>query len=463
MTTEISELPSLGDASSSTVSPEKEYRLGRAWLKALRSQTPIMYDPLVNEYFDFLLYRLAEHSELQDHRLDHIIVKSPALNAFAVPGGVIGVNAGLFIYAQTEQEFSAVVAHELAHLSQRHYSRSVEAAKRNQIPTLAALLASIVIAATAGGDVGMAAIATTQAVMMQGQLRYSRQNEQEADRIGIRTLVKSGMDPHAMTSMFERMLVAQRLQGSRPPEFLLTHPVTESRVADAKNRAAQYDQGGKVPDSLEYHLMRQRIMLEFAQSPGHAIKNLEDQLDNSDPVQAESARYALALAYNKADRHQDAKTTISSLLDTRPNNINYIFSYAEISQQPAELTATEQLLRKHLSINPKNIPLSMQLARNLALQRRYGASIEILEAASKKDPGNPKIWYELAEMLGLGGDIIGVHQARAEYFILTGALDQAEEQLSYAQKKVVKNYQLSAKLDQRLKDLQNYRVELKEL
>ncbi len=459
---EIPELPSLGDASSATVSPEKEHRLGRAWLKMLRRQAPILYDPLINEYFEYLLYKIAEHSELQDHRIDQVIVNSPVLNAFAVPGGIIGVNAGLFIYARTEQEFASVLAHELAHLSQRHYSRGVEAAKRNQIPTLAALLATIVIAATVGGDAGMAAMASAQAAMLQGQLRFSRRNEQEADRIGIRTLIKSDMNPHAMVSMFERMLAAQRLQGSRPPEFLLTHPVTESRVADARNRASQYEIK-KTTSSIEYHLMRNRIMLGFARSPGHAIKNLEGQLNHPDPVQAEAAQYGLALAYNKADRHQDAQTTISTLLKKRPNNINYIFSYAEINQQSAELATTEQLLRRHLNISPDNLPLSMQLAHNLALQKHYKSSIEILKALSQKHPENPKIWYELAEIFGLGGDILGVHQARAEYFILTGALDEAEKQLNYARKKAGNNYHLSAKLDQQLKDLRGYRNELKEL
>ena len=145
---ESTTLPSLGDTSSGQVSLQQEHKLGRTWLKALRSHTKELNDPLLYDYLEHLLYRLAEHSQLQDRRLELVVVESPVLNAFAVPGGVVGVNGGLFLYAHSEQEFSSVLAHELAHLSQRHYSRSVEAAQRNALPNMAALLASIVVAAT---------------------------------------------------------------------------------------------------------------------------------------------------------------------------------------------------------------------------------------------------------------------------------------------------------------------------
>ncbi len=460
---EAPELPLLGDAASGTISPEKEYRLGRAWLKSLRHQMPILYDPLINEYVEHLLYKLAEHSELQDHRLELVIVKNQTLNAFAVPGGIVGINAGLFINANTEAEFASVISHELAHLSQRHYARNVEAAQRNKVPSMAALLASIIIAATAGADTGMAVIATSQAAILQKQLRFSRQNEQEADRIGIRTLVKAGMNPNAMASMFEQMLMKQRLLGARPPEFLLTHPITESRIADSKNRASQYKIIKPQVHNVEYYLMRNRVILQFSKSAQYAIKHFQNQLNHLDPIQAEAAKYGLALAYNKAHKHQQARSTIMSLLNLKPNNITYIVSYAEINQNPEELKPTEQLLRKHLVLNPNNFPISMLLAKNLRLQQRYHQSNMILKELSHKHLQNPKIWYELAETLGLEGDIIGVHQARAEYFILTGAIKKAEEQLKYARKKAGNNYQMTSILDQRVKELHRYQKDLKEL
>ncbi|MBO6227141.1 MAG: M48 family metalloprotease, partial [Shewanella sp.] len=192
------DLPSLGDSSSSIVSPEQEHQLGRAWLSILRGQVRQLEDPLLKDYVERSVYRLAETSQLNDRRLEFILLASPQLNAFAAPGGIIGINGGLFLHAQTEAEYASVLAHELAHLSQRHFARGLEAQKRMQIPLMAAMLAGVIAAAAGGGDLGMAALASTQAAAIQEQRRFSRQNEQEADRVGLVNLSKAGFDPRAM-------------------------------------------------------------------------------------------------------------------------------------------------------------------------------------------------------------------------------------------------------------------------
>ncbi len=453
-------MPTLGDSVSGTVAPELEHRLGRAWLKILRARTPIVGDPLINDYLKYHVYGLAEYSQLNDRRLEIVVVKSPALNAFAVPGGILGINAGLFTYAQTEQEFASVVAHELAHLSQRHYSRGVEQAKRNQIPSMAALLASVVIAATVGGDAGIAAITATQAAMLESRLKFSRQNEQEADRIGVLTMVNAGMDPAAMASMFERMLAAKRLMGTQPPEFLLTHPITESRVADARSRAKNQPKG-TYEENIEYYLMRTRVELMFAKSADHAIKRFKAELDNPNPMLRQAAEYGLAMAYSEAGHEDRANETLHPLLQRDPNSITYIATYAEINKHPAQLPKVERMLRDHLVLSPDNYVLSYYLAKNLTLQEKFSDAEAILLSLSKRRPIDPVVWYELAEVHGLNSNIIGVHQARAEYFLLTGRLDRAIEQLDYARIKAGDNYQLNAKIDQRVKDVRKYQEELK--
>ena len=154
-------LPALGESGSSLFSSEFEHQLGRAWLRAFRSQAPVIDDPLMFDYLEDLIYRLVIHSQLQDRRVELVVVDNPAINAFAVPGGVIGVHNGLLLWAQSEDELATVLAHELAHLSQRHFSRGVEFQKKQQPLALAAMLASLVIMATAGGDAGMAALSAT--------------------------------------------------------------------------------------------------------------------------------------------------------------------------------------------------------------------------------------------------------------------------------------------------------------
>jgi len=457
------DLPLLGDAASAQVSLQQEHKLGRTWLKALRSHSKELDDPLLYDYLEHLLYRLAEHSQLQDRRLELIVVESPALNAFAVPGGVVGVNGGLFLYAQNEQEFSSVLAHELAHLSQRHYSRAVEAAQRNALPNMLALLGSIVIAATAGGDAGIAAITATQAASLDKQLRFSRNNEQEADRIGFQTLVNAGINPLAMASMFERMLATKRLAGSLPPEFLLTHPITESRVADARSRAEQLptidfsDHNG-----LEYQLMRYRVRLAFDPSPSHAIRQFNADLKSADPIAKTAARYGLALAYSKAGQGAKAKQTLQPLLNSEPNRISFVVADAEINNTRAAQPAVEQHLKKQLALNPDNYPLSMALVQSFTLQKKYTASQALLEKLSQQRPQNPAVWFKLAEAYGFNRNSIGTHQASAEYYILTGDMDQALNQLDYALQKSDKSFQLTTKIEQRKADIRDYQEYLKQ-
>ena len=229
-------LPTIGDTLSGIVSTQQEYRMGQSWLKAFRSQVREFNDPLIKSYLENLLYNLATYSELDNPKLEIILIPNNTINAFAVPGGIIGVHTGLFEYAETEDQFASVMAHELAHLSQRHFARRIENNKDNSIAGLAGLLAGLVLASTLGGDAAMAAMTAGQAFAAENRLRYSRANEKEADRIGLKTMKKANRDPRASTQMFEIMLKKLRQYGDRPPEFLLTHPVTEKRLADAKSR-----------------------------------------------------------------------------------------------------------------------------------------------------------------------------------------------------------------------------------
>ena len=214
--------------------PAQERALGQAWLRSFRASVPLAEDPLVFEYLDNLLVELASYSDLQDKRLSLVVVNNPTINAFAVPGGVVGVHTGLMQHASTEAQLASVLTHELAHLSQRHFARSVEASRRASITTIAGLLAGIALAASSSGDAATAAIMSTQAAALDNQLRYSRVHEREADRLGMQSLVRAGYPPVAAAEMFGHMLDVSRVYGEELPEFLRTHPVTQSRISDAR-------------------------------------------------------------------------------------------------------------------------------------------------------------------------------------------------------------------------------------
>jgi beta-barrel assembly-enhancing protease len=453
------DLPSLGDASSSIVSPQQEYQLGRAWLGMLRGQVSQLSDPQLKDYVETSVYRLAETSQVQNPRLEFILINSRELNAFAAPGGIIGVNGGLFLNAQNESEYAAVLAHELGHLSQRHFARGVEAQQRMQVPMLAAMLAGIVMAAAGAGDAGIATIAGTQAAAIQEQTRFSRSNEQEADRIGVINLEKAGYDPRAMPNMFERLMRQYRFD-AKPPEFLLDHPVTESRIADTRNRAEQEKPGGKV-DSLAYQLMRARVALYYEESSGLQAKRFRAELDEN--PKSDYAHYGLAIAQIKASQLNDARETLKPLLAKDPNNIPYNLAQVEIDVANSKMADAQQRLDRMRTLYPDNYPLNQARIDLMLKQNKPAEAEKGLEQLLKSRPADPDVWNLVADVRGLSGNMIGSNQARAEYFALTGDYKQAQQQLEYAKRRANNNFQLASRIDARQREFAEQERLLKEM
>ncbi|WP_250459535.1 M48 family metalloprotease [Microbulbifer litoralis] len=453
-------LPELGDATSGVVSHAREKELGQMWLRMFRSQVPTSNDALLQQYVEKTVKSLAEYSPLEDKAIDVVVVNNETMNAFAVPGGVMGIHTGLFLFAENEDQFASVVAHELGHLSQRHYARSLEAQRNSTIPTLAGMLGALVLAATAGGDAGIAAMTATQAAALDSQLRFSRQNEQEADRVGIETLAKSGRDPEAAGEMFEQMLRATRYY-RRPPEFLLTHPVTEKRIADARLRANRMPDT-ETTDSLDYHLMRARIRVRAEATPQQAVKRFQAELRGINDSE-EAARYGLVLAQIDAGKPDNALETLQPLLDARPDKNAYILARADVDITRHAYDAATDRLRSALDRNPGDHALTMGLANAHFKAGNYVTAERILERHSRTRRKDPSVWYLLAETHGLAGDIVGVHEARAEYYILNGVFDKAAQHLRHGIRLTKNDYQTHAILEQRLKDVLKMQQEAKEL
>lgn len=448
---QIENLPILGDAISGTITTQQEYEFGREIIRSMRAQSPLLSDPLIEEYISNLSYHLAANSELTDHRLEFLLIDSDQLNAFAAPGGIVGINAGLFLYADNEGQFASVVSHELAHLSQRHYARGIAQSQSSRLTSIATTLASILVLAAAGGEAGQAVIAASQAAMMENRLQFSRANEEEADRVGMRTLYNAGFDPHDMPGMFENMM-QMRSFSRRIPEFLSSHPLDENRVADSRNRALGLLAVESI-QNVEFLLMKQRALLQYQSDYRGHIESLERDLPQLNGADADAAMYGIALAQLRFGAFAAASESLAPLLEKDPNRISYIVLQAEIARAGTDIGQALTILEEHLDINPNNYPLSLTYAETLDSNNQHADAIAIYKELSQRRPNDINVWYELAELQGLVDDISGVHQARAEYFYGIGEFGRAIGHLNSAL--LERNDTLTtARIRQRMGDIQ---------
>jgi len=424
------DLPTLGHASSYDISLHQERHLGQGWLRQFRAQSRIYYDPLVQNYTEGLVQRLAAYNNnLEQPELDVLVVDQRQLNAFAVPGGIIGVHTGLFVFATHEDEFASVMAHELAHISQRHFARRVEAARGAQWSTMAGLLAGILVASQGHADAGIAAIAGTQAAAIQNQLSWSRIYEQEADRIGMETLAAAGYSPEAMPAMFQKMQRIASLSG-RPPEFLMTHPLTQSRIADAWSRADQMQTRGERVKDRDYELIRARVIFHQETSPEDA-QRLFLQEDPSDAARL----YAQAVRDHKEDRLSEAIKAMQKLADDNQEWLAVQYLLIELLIADQQWEAVKNRLQDLLAFSPGYYPARYLLADQYAEQQKWSQARQEFRRLSRERPKDAQIWFQLAEAAGKSDRPVELHQARAEYFQLTGRFRQAFSQLDLAMEK----------------------------
>jgi predicted Zn-dependent protease len=272
----------------------------------------------------------------------------------------------------------------------------------------------------------------------------------------MQTIVGAGMDPHAASSMFDRMLEASRYAtGSRVPEFLRTHPLSENRIADTRNRALQYPKQIR-PTKLDYQLMRARVVNQLADTPEEAAAKFRQELEGS-PRSTAAARYGLVLALTDAGRGDEAALELDSIWAAEPDRLEYVIADARIDMARNQPQRAAEKLAARLKRSPRNHALTMTYAEALMQNQQAHIAEEVLVEQSKRKPNDPYLWYLLAEVQGLSGNIIGLHQARAEYFILNGILDQADKQLRYALDLIRNDYTTSARINQRIKDVAQMR------
>ncbi|BBI72243.2 putative beta-barrel assembly-enhancing protease [Vreelandella aquamarina] len=401
--------------------------------------------------------RLAPYSQLGSLQTTTVMVDNRSLNAFAVPGGVVGINSGLFAFAEDEGAFVSVIAHELGHLSQRHYARGSARAEQTQLPAMAAMLAGMLIAASGGGDAGIATAIGSQAALIQDQLTYSRRFEQEADRIGLQAMAEAGYDPEAMVRMFDTMQRLSRLQGGTPPEFLLTHPVSDSRLSDAQARVSQLSVASRYTSDTLYDMMRARALLSiYRNSPQQAASRLAQE-----NAEEPALRYINALIDAHNGQTDRALQTLDQLANELPDYGMLPASAANVALEAQRYDDAISRSQRLLRLMPNYLPAQLTLAE-AQLQRDPAAAYDLLRDITTQHPESPQGFNLLAEAAGRSGFNGWGHLARAEHLQLTGRVDRGIRQLSIAKDAAQQenDTQALARIEQRREAFLEYREAL---
>ncbi len=445
-------LPDFGSSADLVMTPADERRLGQAFMRSVRDALPVIDDPMLMDYIEELGRGLVAASGHASGRYTFFLIDEPVINAFAGPDGFIGVYAGLILAAESEAELAAVMAHEIAHVTQRHLFRSIEDQQRLSLPTTALMIAAAILGAQVSPDAGLAAIAGLQAISAQHQVNFTRDNEKEADRIGIGTLTQAGFDPFAMAGFFERLTKASRIYENNAPEFLRTHPVTTNRVAEALDRAERSGYRQR-PDSLRFHLTRAALRQLAYRNPEKAVRHFKATLRDNRYRDRMAERYGYALALARAGRLSAAAGEAKALLDFKPTQPELVVLDADIKRRQGNMGAALERLKQAVNLSSANWPLRMAYGEMLMDAGRWADATKQLDRVAKARPRNTKVFQLLADAAGKAGRKTSVHRYRAEYYALIGETEPAIRQLEIALRNTRPGYHEASKIQVRLQAL----------
>ena len=500
-----SKLPDIGSSAGELLTPARQAEYGGMMLRELRNYNYLLEDPLLDEWLQRMGGRLGADSDQPRQPYNFFLLRDRQINAFATLGGYIGTNAGLILTAEREDEVAAVLSHEIAHVTQQHVLRGVERAQRDQIPILLGMLGAIVLAQAAGGsssgDASQAALASAMGLMQQRQIDYTRSNESEADRVGIRTLSRAGYDVDAMADFFGRLAKASRSnRGSgreSTPDYLQTHPVTTTRISEARERAEQLARDNSItvttttpggtqtekitrtpsytapgtlnpllPGTLQYSVdtqakggtgqfdwARERLRVLSADTPNAAIREYERIRESTPDGLTDAQEYGLALARMQANQPAAAVTGLAALLPKHPDSLWVALALGEAESRSGKITTANQRFTALLRQFPDNRAIALTFAQVLNEQgtresgQRAQAVLRPLLGNAANDPFFQKNFARANE---LAGDLSRAGEAYAEAAFLNGRPEQALIQLQNLKKREDLDYYARARVDARI-------------
>lgn len=493
------QLPEMGSSAGELLTPAQERAYGGMVLRQLRGYGLVLDDPLLTGYIEDLGYRLVSHSDQPRQAFTFFLLRDRQINAFATIGGYIGVNAGLVLTAEREDEVAAVLSHEISHVTQRHILRAVEQAQRDQLPIMLGMLGAILAASQSGSPDGVqAALVGGMSLMQQRQINYTRSNEHEADRLGIQTLARSGYDPIAMADFFARMERQMRgnLGGAQAPEYLRSHPVTTTRISEAKARAEQigvdpsclYSEPSLAPTATAaatcrrtpalrrgrnpllpdyvseaidtvtvsrelFPLARERLRVLSARTTREAVHEYQRLQQADEAAFTPAQRYGFALARSLAGETAAAAAELAQLAQQYPSLYWIALAQAENDHRAGNVAASRARYERLLTERPQSTAIVLSYAGSLAELGTAEAARkaqELLRPLLTADADDPALQRTFARASEVAGDTVRAAEAWAEVAWLNGRADDALNQLERLRKNPELDFYQRSRIDARI-------------
>lgn len=439
-------LPEIGTTGAAFMSIEREQVVGDFYMRQVRAQAPIIYDPVLNSYLNSIGQRLVRNTSGVRYPFNFFWINNKEINAFAFMGGYVGVHTGLINEARTESELAAVLGHEVAHITQRHMVRRMQEQQRSMPMTIAGIIGSILIG-MANPEAGAAGLYATMGMAGQSQINYTRMYEQEADRIGLSVLAAAGFDPRGAPNFFARLADKYRYV-SKPPEMLLTHPLPESRIADTRARAENMRRVD-VPPSLEFALAKARVQARYMGDASNG--DFESMRLSRSSIDQKAGQYGLAIRALDNGNPDLAQKLLKPLLDNAPDNLFYIDVQTDILLAMEDYETVLSWLRGKYIQQPTEPVITLNFA-NAALQAQNTALAEqLLRDFLLREPDHTLALDLLTQVYDRSGKRAAMYETRAEALALRGnfrlAVDQLHEAHNHTDNSLT-HKRLNARIDQ---------------
>src|SRR4030095_10242475 len=428
-------LPDLGGESQALYSPAQELKLGESVVRQIRAAGAYLEDPEVNDYLNQLGQRLVLAVPDNKQDFEFFAVADPWINAFALPGGYVGVNTGLILLTQTESELASVLAHEITHVTQHHFTRAMAGQQRSLLYAIAALAVATAAARAGGSSAAQAtnaAIASAQAISIQSQLNYTRENEFEADRIGFQRLDAAGFDDNAMASLMQRLQKQTRFAESNVPSYLRTHPITYERISEAQARA-QGKPYRQVPDSLDFHLVR-ALLKSYMGTPPEAVQYFDDSLQEKKYNAEIAARYGRGASLLRANDLNRAKVALAALDKIAPPHPMIEAMTGHVLMEAGDLDAAITRFASALQRYPNKMQLVYDYPEALLKANRPREAVAFLDRELERFPNNGPLHRLAAQAYADLGKKMQQHRHQGEFYAWQGNLRGAVFQYEQASK-----------------------------